>query len=50
MDRRAGKFLSERDGKRLDDMEKGDLESRVIHFNGSKTHYHLMRAHTFLSV
>lgn len=44
------KFLSEQDGKRLDDTEKRDLESRVIHFYGSKTHYHLIRAHTFLSV
>lgn len=27
-----------------------DLERRVIHFDGSKTHYLLIRAHTFFSV
>lgn len=49
MDRKL-KFLSEQDGKREDDKEKRDPERRVIHFYGSKTHYHLIRAHTFLSV
>lgn len=29
---------------------KRDLERRVIHFYGSKTHYLLIRAHTFFSV
>lgn len=36
--------------QRKDDMEEWDLERRVIHFYGSKTHYLLIRAHTFLSV
>lgn len=36
--------------ERKDDKEKRNLERRVIHFYGSKTHYLLIRAHTFFSV
>lgn len=36
--------------KRKEDKEERDLEGRVIHFYGSRTHYLLIRAHTFFSV
>lgn len=36
--------------KRENDNEERDLERRLIHFYSSRTHYLLIRAHTFYSV
>lgn len=36
--------------KRKEDKEERDLEERLMHFYGSRTHYLLIRAHTYFSV